>query len=54
MIVDLSELNDDIHKKHFKMQHLEVAIDYANQKQLFDIHWSKGCLLFGASAKAFH
>lgn len=27
MIIDLSLLNNDIEKKHFKMQHLEVAID---------------------------
>lgn len=27
MIIDLSMLNNDIEKQHFKMQHLEVAID---------------------------
>ena len=27
MILDLSLLNEDVHKRHFKMQHLEVAID---------------------------
>ena len=27
MILDLSLLNEDVHKRHFKMQHLDVAID---------------------------
>ena len=31
MILDLSLLNEDVHKRHFKMQHLEVAIDMLQQ-----------------------
>lgn len=41
MIIDLSRLNNDIEKRHFKMQHLDVAIDML----------SRGCYLASIDLK---
>lgn len=50
MIIDLSDMNNSVEKKHFKMQHLDVAIDMMARGCFMA---SKRCLLCSSHREGF-